>query len=57
MQALTSRDCFAFLFMVLTIMGLERVALAIFAGVATIWFLYILVSALLPATRTYRGAA
>ena len=56
-QVLTGRDCFAFLFMVLTITGLERVALGIFAGVGTIWFLYVLLSSLLPAPRTYRGAA
>lgn len=56
-QALTGRDCFAFLFMVLTIVGLERVALGIFAGVGTIWFLYVLISSLLPVPRTYRGAA
>ena len=56
-QALTGRDCFAFLFMVLTIAGLERVALGIFAGVGTIWFLYVLVTSLLPIPRTYRGAA
>ena len=31
-QTLTGRDCFAFLFMVLIIAGLERIALSIFAG-------------------------
>jgi 1L-myo-inositol 1-phosphate cytidylyltransferase / CDP-L-myo-inositol myo-inositolphosphotransferase len=56
-QVLTGRDCFAFLFMVLTVTGLERVALFIFAGVGTIWFLYVLLSSLLPVPRTYRGAA
>lgn len=56
-QVLSSRDCFAFLFMVLTILGLERVALFIFAGVAAIWFGYVLIASLLPAPRTYRGAA
>jgi CDP-L-myo-inositol myo-inositolphosphotransferase len=56
-QVLTGRDCFAFLFMVLTVTGLERVALYIFAGVGTIWFLYVLLSSLLPVPRTYRGAA
>ena len=56
-QVLTGRDCFAFLFMVLTIIGLERAALMIFAGVGTIWFLYVLLSSLLPVPRTYRGAA
>ena len=48
-QVLTARDCFAFLFMVLTVLGLERVALYIFAGVAVIWFGYVLVASLLPA--------
>lgn len=56
-QLLTGRDCFAFLFMVLTLTGQERVALAIFAGVGTIWFLYVLVSAPLAVSRIYRGAA
>jgi CDP-L-myo-inositol myo-inositolphosphotransferase len=56
-QVLTSRDCFAFLFMLFTIAGLERVALTIFTGVGTIWFLYVLLSSLLPVPRTYRGAA
>lgn len=56
-QVLTGRDCFAFLFMVLTVTGLERVALYIFAGVGTIWFPYVLLSSLLPVPRTYRGAA
>ena len=57
MQALTGRDCFAFLFMVLTIIGLERVALGIFAGVGAIWFLYVLISSLLPAPRTIAAQA
>jgi CDP-L-myo-inositol myo-inositolphosphotransferase len=56
-QVLTGRDCFAFLFMILTIIGLERVALSIFAGVGVVWFLYVLLSSLLPVPRTYRGAA
>lgn len=56
-QVLTSRDCFAFLFMALTLVGLERVALSIFAGVAAIWLPYVLLSTLLSAPRTYRGAA
>lgn len=55
-QILTGRDCFAFLFMVLTIVGLERAALIIFAGVGTIWLVYILVSALLPVPAR-RGTA
>ena len=44
MQTLSSRDCFAFLFMVLILAGLERTALSIFAGVTTLWFLYVLAS-------------
>lgn len=56
-QVLTGRDCFAFLFMVLTVVGLERVALSIFAGVGVVWFLYVLLSSLLPVPHTYRGAA
>lgn len=43
-QTLSSRDCFAFLFMALTIVGLERTALWIFASVATVWFPYLLIS-------------
>lgn len=43
-QTLSSRDCFAFLYMVLIIAGLERTALWIFASVATIWFPYLLIS-------------
>jgi len=55
-QTLTGRDCFAFLYMVLIIMGLERTALMIYAGVGTIWILYVLGS-LLPVPRPFRGAA
>jgi phosphatidylglycerophosphate synthase len=56
-QTLTSRDCFAFLFMVLIIAGLARVALTIFALVGTLWFFYVLVS-LLPRPRLrFPGAA
>lgn len=54
-QVLTGRDCFAFLFMVLTVTGLERIALLIFAGVGTIWLIYIIVSALLPTPPAPRG--
>jgi hypothetical protein len=46
-QTLSSRDCFAFLFMVLILLGLELVALSIFAGIAMIWFPYVLVTLLL----------
>lgn len=56
-QVISSRDFFAFMYMVLTIVGLERVALCIFAGVAVIWFSYVVIASLLPAPRTYRGAA
>jgi len=55
-QTLTGRDCFAFLFMVLIIFGQERTALGIYAGVGTVWFLYVLAS-LLPVPRPFRGAA
>jgi phosphatidylglycerophosphate synthase len=54
-QVLTGRDCFAFLFMVLTLVGLERTALFIFAGVGTIWLIYIIVSSLLPAQPARHG--
>jgi len=56
-QVISSRDFFALLFMLLTLVGLERVALSIFAGVAVIWFLYVVTASLLPAPRRYRGAA
>jgi 1L-myo-inositol 1-phosphate cytidylyltransferase / CDP-L-myo-inositol myo-inositolphosphotransferase len=55
-QTLTGRDCFAFLFMVLILTGLERTALSIYAGVGTLWFLYVLTT-LLPRSRAVRGAA
>jgi CDP-L-myo-inositol myo-inositolphosphotransferase len=45
-QTLSSRDTFAFLFMVLILVGLERVALGIFAGIAMIWFPYVLITQL-----------
>jgi CDP-L-myo-inositol myo-inositolphosphotransferase len=51
-QVLTGRDCFAFLFMMLILAGLERTALMIYAGVGTIWFPYVLVSLLLPPARS-----
>jgi len=57
-QTLSSRDCFAFLFMVLIILGLAHVALGIFASVGTIWIVYVIGSLLLPGPRArYRGAA
>lgn len=55
-QTLTGRDCFAFLFMLLTLAGLERVALFIFFGVGTVWLGYILVTQL-AGFRAYRNAA
>lgn len=57
-QTLTSRDCFAFLFMILIILGLAHVALGIFASVGTIWIVYVVGSLLLPGLGPrYRGAA
>lgn len=41
-QLLTGRDCFAFLYMVLIIAGLERIALMIYAGVGTLWIAYVI---------------
>lgn len=56
-QTLTGRDCFAFLYMVLIIAGLERTALSIYAGVGAIWFPYVLLT-LLPRPRaSFRSAA
>jgi CDP-L-myo-inositol myo-inositolphosphotransferase len=55
-QTLTGRDCFAFLFMVLILAGLERTAISIYAGVGTVWFFYVLAS-LLPFPKASRGAA
>lgn len=55
-QMLTGRDCFAFLFMVLILAGVERIALSIYAGVGTLWFVYVLAS-LSPRPRAFRGAA
>jgi phosphatidylglycerophosphate synthase len=55
-QTLTGRDCFAFLFMALILAGLERTALSIYAGVGTLWLLYVLTT-LLPRPRASRRAA
>jgi len=56
-QTLTGRDCFAFLFMALIIAGLERTALSIYAGVGTVWLLYVVASLALPRPRArFRGA-
>lgn len=43
-QTLTGRDCFAFLFMTLIMCGLERTALSIYAGVGTVWIIYVIAS-------------
>lgn len=56
-QTLTGRDCFAFLFMALIIAGLERTALSIYAGVGTVWVLYVIASLALPRPTRFRGAA
>jgi len=53
-QTLSSRDCFAFLFMALTVVGQERTALWIFATVATIWFTYLLISLWIGAHPDWR---
>lgn len=50
-QLLTGRDCFAFLYMVLIIAGLERVALMIYAGVGTLWITYV-VASIVPRLRS-----
>jgi len=47
-QTLTGRDCFAFLYMTLILVGLERVALYIYAGVGTIWLAYVVIVLALP---------
>jgi phosphatidylglycerophosphate synthase len=58
MQALTSRDCFAFLFMVLIIAGLAAEALMTGALVGTVWLLYVFAALLLPRSSAgFRGAA
>lgn len=54
-QVLTGRDCFAFLFMALTLAGLERTALMIYAAVGTLWFPYVLLSLLLARARPAAG--
>lgn len=55
-QTLTGRDCFAFLFMALILVGQERTALSIYAGVGTVWIGYILFVSL-PRPREFRNAA
>ena len=58
MQTLTGRDCFAFLFMVLILAGLERIALShLSRASATLWFLYVLIDAASALPRAFRGAA
>ena len=57
-QTLTGRDVFAFLFMVLIIVGLAHVALMIFASVGTIWIIYVFATLFLPGkSAAFRGAA
>ena len=59
-QTLSGRDTYAFLFMVLIVAGLERTALIIFTGVATLWFAYLLVTLYRRSARRaegFRGAA
>jgi 1L-myo-inositol 1-phosphate cytidylyltransferase / CDP-L-myo-inositol myo-inositolphosphotransferase len=59
-QTLSSRDTYAFLFMVLIVVGLERTALFIFTGVATLWFAYLLATLYRRSGRRtagFRGAA
>ena len=58
MQTLTSRDCYAFLFMVLIIAGLAQEALMVGALIGTIWMLYVFASLVLPRSSAgFRGAA
>jgi phosphatidylglycerophosphate synthase len=58
MQALTSRDCFAFLFMILIIIGVAGEALVFSAFVATVWLLYVFATLVLPRSSAgFRGAA
>jgi phosphatidylglycerophosphate synthase len=58
MQTLTSRDCYAFLFMVLIIAGLAQQALMVGALIGTVWMLYVFASLVLPRSSAgFRGAA
>jgi CDP-L-myo-inositol myo-inositolphosphotransferase len=58
MQTLTSRDCYAFLFMILIIAGLAQQALMVGALIGTVWMLYVFVTLLLPRSSLgFRGAA
>lgn len=56
-QVLTGRDVFAFLYMVLIIADLERVALYIYAAVGVPWIVYVLASSLPLPKERFRGAA
>jgi CDP-L-myo-inositol myo-inositolphosphotransferase len=57
MQTLTSRDCYAFLFMILIIAGLAQQALLIGTLIGTVWMLYVFASLVLPrASAGFRGA-
>lgn len=58
MQSLTSRDCFAFLFMILIIIGLAHQALLVGALVGTVWMIYVFANLVLPRSSAgFRGAA
>ena len=58
MQTLTSRDCYAFLFMVLIILGLAQQALLVGTLIGCLWMLYVFASLVLPrAILGFRGAA
>jgi hypothetical protein len=55
---LTSRDCYAFLFMVLIIAGLAAEALMTGALIGTVWMLYVFATLVLPrSSADFRGAA
>ena len=56
-QSLTGRDVFAFLYMVLIFVHLERVALSIYAGVGVIWIVHVLATLLPRPKEGFRGAA
>ena len=58
MQTLTSRDCFAFLFLILIIVGLAQEALLVGALIGTVWMLYVFATLVLPRSAAgFRGAA
>jgi phosphatidylglycerophosphate synthase len=58
MQAVTSRDCYAFLFLILIIAGLAQQALLVGALIGTLWMLYVFATLVLPwASEAFRGTA